>query len=204
MPLIEANIIYALAWLSFGFGHSMLASSWAKDRLASALGPHYRLTYNIFAVVHISAIWLVGEFAFTDIASFAAPQLIANIQLAITILGLVILVVALWSYDLGRLLGWTQIRNHRAGIEEPEDEPLNLTGFHAYVRHPVYTGAYLILWGRVQDDLGLATAIWGTVYLAIGTMFEERRLLALYGEAYENYRAKVPAVIPWRGKAYVK
>jgi len=119
----------------------------------------------------------------------------------VSALGLLVLLLALRDYDLGRFAGTAQVRSCRRGTDEPEDEPLHTGGFHAYVRHPLYTGAYLLVWGNAQDPLGLATAVWASAYLAVGTWFEERRLLALYGDAYARYRAKVPALIPWRGKA---
>jgi protein-S-isoprenylcysteine O-methyltransferase Ste14 len=106
--------------------------------------------------------------------------------------------VMLWSarfYDLGRLGGLAQLRRP----DEAEDEPLRLDGPHARVRHPLYSGAFLILWGAALSPLGLATAVWGSLYLLAGTWCEERRLLARYGEAYAAYRARVPAFIPWRG-----
>ena len=39
MTMIEAHALYALAWFSFGLGHSLLAGTRAKDLLAPALGP---------------------------------------------------------------------------------------------------------------------------------------------------------------------
>jgi protein-S-isoprenylcysteine O-methyltransferase Ste14 len=201
MTPIAAHILYALAWLSFGFGHSLLAGSRVKARLAPALGPWYRLAYNALAGVHIAAVWLFGAWLLGGAAPFALPAAVRAGLYGVSILGLVILLLALRDYDLGRFVGTTQIRNHRLGIDAPEDEPLHTGGFHAYVRHPLYAAAYLVLWGNAQDPFGLATAIWASAYLAIGTMFEERRLLKLYGEAYRSYRAQVPAIIPWRGKA---
>ena len=61
-------------------------------------------------------------------------------------------------------------------------------------------GVYLFLWGAVQNEFDLATAIWGSVYLAAGTHFEEQRLLARYGADYEAFCKKVPALVPWRGR----
>ncbi|MCK5273534.1 MAG: isoprenylcysteine carboxylmethyltransferase family protein [Alphaproteobacteria bacterium] len=201
MSLLAAHVIYALAWLSFGLGHSLLAGTRAKELLAPALGPYYRIAYNLLAGIHLSAVWLVGGWAFAGAAPFALSGAARAGLTGLSILGVVILLLALRGYDLGRLAGTAQIRAHRRGTAEPEDEPLRTDGFHAWVRHPLYAGAYMILWGNAQDRLGLAMAIWGSAYLAVGTMFEERRLLKLYGEAYRSYRARVPAVFPWRGKA---
>lgn len=201
MALLEAHGIYALAWLSFGLGHSLLAEAKAKNLLASTLGPYYRLSYNFFASLHILAVWLVGDYVLVNQPAFTFSPAVKSTLGGVSVLGIIILVMALRSYDLGRLAGTSQIRNHLSGLDEPEDEPLCLTGFHAYVRHPIYSGAYLILWGGAQDQFGLATAIWGSAYLIIGTLFEEKRLQRLYGDEYENYQNKVPVFFPWRGKA---
>jgi protein-S-isoprenylcysteine O-methyltransferase Ste14 len=75
-------------------------------------------------------------------------------------------------------------------------EPLVTEGVHARIRHPLYAGAHLLLWGLVGDPLSLATATWGSIYLVIGTWCEERRLQGLYGAAYEDYRRRVPSLVP--------
>jgi methanethiol S-methyltransferase len=201
MSVFEAHGIYSLAWLSFGLAHSLLASVKARDVFVPTLGAYYRLTYNLVALVHIVVVLVVGVWVFDDTARFVHSNWLDLSQSVLWILGLIILILALRSYDLGRLAGTNQIRNYRCGISEPEDEPLQLKGLHAYVRHPLYTGAHLLLWGAAQDNLSLATAIWGSGYLLIGTYFEERKLLTLYGERYESYRSKVPALLPWRGRA---
>ncbi len=201
MTPIAAHLLYALAWLSFGAGHTLLAGTRAKAALASALGPYYRLAYNGFAVLHVGAVWLFGAWLIGGAAPFNLPDAARAGLTGLSVLGLVLLLLALRDYDLGRFIGTTQVRNHRRGIAAPENEPLHTGGFHAYVRHPLYAAAYLILWGNAQDPFGLATAVWASAYLAVGTWFEERRLVALYGDAYRRYRERVPALIPWRGKA---
>ena len=74
---------------------------------------------------------------------------------------------------------------------------------HRFIRHPLYSGLFLVLWGHAQTEFALATALWGSVYLVIGAGFEERRLIDRYGDAYRTYRARVPAFVPWRGRAAV-
>lgn len=201
MTPISAHLVYALAWVTFGLGHSLLAGLRIKGLLTPVLGAYYRLAYNLFATLHIGSVWLLGQWLLGEAAPFPLPIATSTALTGLSILGVVLLLVALRGYDLGRLAGTTQIRNHWRGIDEPEDEPLRIDGMHAWVRHPLYAAAYLILWGHAQDPFALATAVWASVYLAIGTWFEERKLLRLYGDDYKRYREKVPAVFPWRGRA---
>ena len=200
MTTDEAHLIYGLAWVSFGAGHSLLAGRVAKARLGRPLGSFYRLAFNLFAAAHIAGVWAIGWWAFAATPPFAWPTWMDGARVAVQAAGWVLLVWALGGYDLGRFAGTRQIRSHLRGIEEPEDEPLRLDGLHRFIRHPVYAGAYLILWGNVAGPFELATAVWGSLYLVAGTACEERRLLVLYGRDYADYRRRVPAVIPWKGR----
>ena len=197
---LEAQAIYGLAWLSFGVVHSVLAGATAKRGLDSLFGVYYRLAYNLWAGLHIAAVWTLGRALMGDQANFAPAAPAENSLLGVSVLGWVVLVMALREYDLGRFSGLAQIRAHRKENTLSEDEPLITGGLHRFVRHPLYLGVYLILWGGATGDFGLATAVWGSVYLVIGTHFEDRKLLALYGDGYRDYKDRVPAVIPWRGR----
>ena len=193
-PLWYAHLWYALAWLSFGLLHSVLAARSVKDGVGRLLGRSYRLAYNGFAIVHLGAVWLAGRHLFRGAPSLDLPGWLTTAGDIAFIAGLVVLAVGMREYDGGRFLGLTQLRTP----EEPEDEPLRVAGLHRYVRHPLYSGAFLVLWGHAQTQSGLATAAWGSLYLVIGTYFEERRLIALYGTDYSAYRKAVPAFFPWK------
>ncbi len=198
------HMIYALLWLSFGAVHSLLASVAVKASLAGLLGGGYRLAYNIFAAIHIGAITVAGRLFLSGGAEqypFAGiPAMALNAAL---VLGVIVLIAALLEYDLGRFSGFAQLRAARAGETLTEDETLVITGLHQYVRHPIYSGAFLLLFSGAWNEFSLATAIWGSLYLLIGTWFEERKLVALYGDAYIDYRRKVPAFFPWKGRVEI-
>lgn len=198
---LEAHLVYGLAWLSFGLGHSLLAGDLCKHRLRPVFGAFYRVGYNAFAIVHLGLIWGLGQWLFTHSAPFALPGELQRTLLAVYAAGWLLMVLGLRGYDVDRLMGTRQVRDFRDGAEAPEDEPLRVDGLHRYVRHPLYTGGFFILWGRVTGETELATAVWASLYLLVGTWFEERRLLRLYGAEYAEYRRRVPAFIPWRGKA---
>jgi protein-S-isoprenylcysteine O-methyltransferase Ste14 len=199
--MIESHVLYALAWLSFGAGHSLLAQPAVKARLRPLVGAGYRLAYNLFAVLHLAAVIAVGRWAFAGAEPLALPPWAAAPMIAAQVAGALVLAIALRAYDLGRFAGVTQIRNACAGKSEPEDEPLRMEGPHRFVRHPLYAGLLLILWGRIADPFDLATALWASVYIAVGIALEEQKLVALYGVAYAEYRRRVPALFPWKGRA---
>jgi protein-S-isoprenylcysteine O-methyltransferase Ste14 len=189
---ITHHLLYALAWLSFGFGHSALAGGLLKPRF----GRYHRLAYNVVALCHIALVWLVGQVLLSR-QGFDLPLWARLVMGGMTAAGLAVMWVAMGNYDGQRLMGLRQLREPEA----PEHEPLAFQGLHRYVRHPLYLGGYLILFGLAGDEAGLATALWGGLYLAIGTYYEEKRLIGLYGQAYLDYKDRVPAFLPWKGRA---
>lgn len=191
-----AHVIYALAWASFGAGHSALATpaarAWMKDRFGRA----YRLVYNAVATAHILAVVGIGWVVLEPSPGFGLPLWAVGGMTFLSLAGMVLFLWSLTFYDTGLLMG---TRQWRAGLQTDESEPLTTSGPHRLVRHPLYATGFLILWGRAVDPLGLATAVWASAYLVVGTLFEERKLLRHYGPAYAAYRQRVPMFLPWRG-----
>ena len=192
--------MYALLWLSFGIVHSLLARASTKRLLQPLFGRAYRLCYNLFSTLHIGLVIIGGQLMLAqNSARFELGDGLFIIAAACQVTGVIVIVLGLTQYDLGRFGGVTQLFN---GDDLPGDEePLHITGWHRYLRHPLYLGVYLYLLGDAVSDFGLQTALWGCLYLRIGTWFEERSLVNLYGRAYIEYKEKVPAILPYRGRA---
>ncbi|SCA56397.1 conserved membrane hypothetical protein [Candidatus Terasakiella magnetica] len=202
--MVQEYLIYGFGWLSFGLVHSLLARENVKTRLKPAFGAYYRLAYNIFAVLHIGAVYMVGLFIFEGVIDFMRPSWLWWCQGVAHGLGWIIMFWALREYDLGRLGGLSQIREHFKGIMAHDEEPLHFKGFHKWVRHPLYSAGFLILWGRINNEFDVMTAICGSLYLWIGSRFEERHLIRLYGDHYATYKSRVPAFIPFKGQVDFK
>lgn len=201
---IVGQLGYALAWVSFGLVHSLLAHPPVNRAMARIFGAGTRLVYNLIATVHLGGVLLAGVWLLGDAPLFPLPLWALGLLWAMAGAGAVVLLAALREYDRDRFLGTWQLRHGVGANEDEPDEPLVTRGLHAYVRHPLYSGAFLLLWGLAQSPLGLATAVWASLYFLIGTWFEERKLLRRYEADYEAYRARVPAFIPWKGRAVTK
>ena len=87
----------------------------------------------------------------------------------------------------------------QAKDSQAHDMPLTVRGAYRWVRHPIYTASLLLIWSQpdLTYDRILFNVSW-TGWIIIGSVLEERDLLANFGNAYAEYQRKVPMLIPWR------
>jgi len=107
---------------------------------------------------------------------------------------------------LGYLLlskGWTQIHAARGDLVSD--------GIYAYVRHPQYTGLFLVIIGFLIQWPTLLTVIMAPILLyayAHLARIEEKRAVKEFGEAYVDYARTTPAFFSplkqWRAFLTVK
>ena len=85
-------------------------------------------------------------------------------------------------------------------------ESLVILGPYKYVRHPQYFGVVMLLFG-----LGLSLAFtflfFGSLFIFLWFRFvlipfEEKELVAIFGEQYKNYMRQVPSIIPFPSRIH--
>ncbi len=188
------------AWLFYFALHSLLASLGAKRLVASRwpdLMPAYRLFFNLMAVLLlIPPLWLSYRWQGPWLWRWEGPWWWLANGLAVTALGLF-----WWSlrwYDSGEFIGLKQWRDQERRVED--QERLRISPLHRWVRHPWYSLGLVLIWTRDMNAGWLWTAILMTLYFIVGSRLEERKLMTYHGRAYDQYRTRVPGLIPrpWR------
>ncbi len=191
--------VIILLWLLYCVIHSGLISITVSRKLQHWMGTHYRfyrLYYNLF-----SLLTLIGLIYFTNEPRRELILVWSGyyhlIQIALTAIAVVILVLGGRSYNLKYMLGIEQIRNY-----QPEklqsDSPIVATGILGFVRHPWYLGVLILLWMSNQDITSMIVNGILSLYLVVGSILEERKLVAEFGSAYREYQSHVSMLFPWK------
>lgn len=72
-------------------------------------------------------------------------------------------------------------------------------GIYRFVRHPQYSGFALMILGFLVQWPTLITLVMAPILLTMYSRLakkEEKKMVELFGESYEEYRRQVPAFIP--------
>jgi protein-S-isoprenylcysteine O-methyltransferase Ste14 len=192
--------LLSLLWILYFSFHSLLASLWFKSRVAARFGdlmPAYRLIFNTLAtVLLIPPVWLMYQLNSEPLWQFEGIW--HWLRLFVLLLAVIGFVWSLRFYDSKEFLGLKQLRQGRREIEDQES--LQISPLHRYVRHPWYSLGLLLVWSLDMDAARLVSAILITAYLVIGSRFEEQKLTRYHGEKYRRYCERVPGLIPIPGR----
>ncbi len=176
----------------FGATHSLMARKpfkrWLTARIPAAAE---RSTYVLVASLELAFLcWQWRPIAGPTLWSAAGPLAVA--MTAAQILGFGIALVSTYLIDHFALFGLRQ-----AFAPHPDTDDFRTPLFYRAVRHPLYLGILIAIWLAPQMTAGrLTLAATLTLYIVVGTLLEERDLVAAFGERYRAYQRDVPRYIP--------
>jgi methanethiol S-methyltransferase len=185
-------IVSIIVW---GLVHSLLASLKARHLASQWFGGQaarfYRLLYNAFAV--LSFIPVLGIAALTKSPTiYRVPLPWSGLMVLGEMLAVVGLLFGLWQTDVWGFLGLRQLTG-AAGSSQ-----LTTAGLYRYVRHPLYTMGLLFIWFfPYMTGTILVFNLSLSLYILVGAFFEERKLRREFGQAYIDYAAVTPMLIPF-------
>jgi methanethiol S-methyltransferase len=109
---------------------------------------------------------------------------------AAQITGILLIIRGSSAIDVLDLAGIRQVLDARRKAA-PRHVPLETRGVYGVVRHPLYFGWALLVFGAptMTATRAMFTFI-STIYLAIAIPFEERALIHVFGDAYRAYQQR--------------
>jgi protein-S-isoprenylcysteine O-methyltransferase Ste14 len=180
-----------IGWMLFAFAflaRKRPAKSKEKKRVSASWGA------IVLQGAGFGLTWSLRRASYTPIFPARMP-----LQLLVALVAIALVAFAVWMVNAAiRTLGkqWT------LAARVLEDHALITAGPYQIVRHPIYSGMF-----SMMIATGLVVGIWqglliGSVVFLLGTLWrvriEEKLLIETFGSAYEEYKRKVPAFIPWR------
>jgi protein-S-isoprenylcysteine O-methyltransferase Ste14 len=198
-PLMPSIIVDLLLLGLFALQHSIMARRSFKRWWTRLVPPPLeRSTYVLAAALALALVcwqWRpIPEPVLWKLESSAG----AGLAWAVFWLGWTVLLVSTFLINHFELFGLRQAFAHPGRRKVPAPE-FRVPLFYRYVRHPIYLGFILGFWATPVMSAGhLLFAVGATGYILVGIAFEERDLIAQFGEQYRRYRRQVGMLLPSR------
>jgi methanethiol S-methyltransferase len=197
------NVLFlCILWISWCALHSILISV-SVSRLIKKQMPwltrYYRLLYNGLSLITFIPLIIATRTAAGPVIVSWQSYYAVPVRVLLFAASLLLFMGGAKKYDLQYFLGVKQLQTGEEHLLLSETETFTESGVFGITRHPWYFGTLLLIWSMLPEyplPVFLAVCIM-TVYLVVGTVLEEKKIVARYG-GYRRYRQQVSMLFPWK------
>jgi len=191
----EAVVVDLLLLGIFAIQHSIMArpvfKQWWAQRFPVAC---QRSTYVLLSSLIL--LLLFWQWRPIPMPVWQIDGIAAWLPIGLSWLGWLIVLASTFMIDHFDLSGLRQAFFALRGAELP-GQSFKTPLLYKIVRHPLMLGFLLAFWAAPEMTAGhLLFAIMNTAYILVGLQFEERDLIAEFGTTYQQYRRRVPMLLP--------
>ena len=196
--LPQALLINCVLLTIFAVQHSVMARPWFKERWTRIIPwTIERSTYVLFA--SLALLLLFWQWRPIGIEIWTVDHPVGKAALwTLFAAGWATVLIVTFLINHFDLFGLRQVWLPLVG------KPYKPVSFrtplpYRFVRHPLYFGFLLAFWMTPTMTLAhLVFAVATTAYIVLAIQFEEHDLVAEHGASYEDYRRRVPMLLPGR------
>ena len=195
--LVSSVLINAVLLLLFALQHSGMARPAFKRWWTRVVPePIERSTYVILASAALALLYVLWRPLPAIVWQVDNPAGVTALW-ALFALGWTVVLLSTFMIGHADLFGLRQVwLNMRSRDRGPDG--FRMPAFYRIVRHPIMVGFFIAFWATPVMTVGhLLFAIATTGYILVAVQLEERDLIAHFGNAYREYRERVPAFIPF-------
>lgn len=181
----------------FGLQHTIMARpgfkrAWTKIVPEAAERSTYVLATNL-VLVALFVYWIPMPAVIWSIE----PGIWSGVMTALFLLGVGIVFISTFLINHFDLFGLLQAWSRFKGAPPPSSHFVT-PALYKYVRHPLYLGFLIAFWSTSHMTAGhlLFASVW-SIYIFIALGYEERDMIAHFGDQYRDYMAKVPMIMPF-------
>ncbi|RPI16383.1 MAG: hypothetical protein EHM58_11995 [Ignavibacteriae bacterium] len=193
-------LILSALWILFCIIHSGMITQTATGFLKKKLGNYYRyyrLFYNVVSLLVLVPI-VIYSYSIKEEPFFTWEGYFLPVKYFLLAIGILLFILGSRHYSMSSFFGIAQIKENTNHNLMNETGKLDSSGILGVIRHPYYSGVLPLLWSSDLDNTTLIINVILSIYIVVGTLLEEQKLVHEFGNEYIQYKKKVSMLVPFK------
>jgi protein-S-isoprenylcysteine O-methyltransferase Ste14 len=199
-PTVVAAIVDLILISLFGLQHSAMARPAFKRWWTRIVPPQMERSVYVLSASIMLIILFVGWRPIDAIVWNVTSPAFSSILWLLFWAGWLTVLISTFLINHFELFGLQQAWFHVRGRQEQAPQ-MREPSLYRFVRHPMMLGFFFAFWAAPEMTAGhLLLALGMSAYILVALRYEERDLVGLFGDDYENYRGRVGMLVPRFGR----